>query len=210
MAQDTKELIYQAAVSLFYEKGFNGTSLRDICAASGSQVSSVYHHYKNKQGLLYAVLDRATDDSTQLLRSRLNGVVGAEERLNAAIAAHVEWHTSRQREAYIADAELPRLEPPYAEKVRERRSRHEQIINEIIQAGVDSGEFRETHVPVLTRMLLTGATGVASWYRPHGDHDARGIAAVFSDALIQGLRSPHAGSHTVSGGVAPAGRVPSS
>lgn len=186
---DTKTRIYNAAIDLFYKHGYNGTSLRDICAAADVQMSSVYYHFENKQRLLYEVLKNASKDSTQLLRKRLAGVSGAEERLSAAISAHVEWHTTRQREAFISDAELPRLEAPYREEMLLLRNHHEQIFNEIIATGIDSGEFRDTKARLLTRMLLTGATGVSSWYSPNGEDDFTAIADVFADALVSGIRN---------------------
>jgi len=188
MTADTKSRIYEAALDLFYKQGYNGTSLRDICTASDAQMSSFYYHFGNKQQLLYEILKTATEDSTRLLRKRLTGVRGAGERLGAAIQAHVEWHTSRQREAFISDAELPRLEAPYREEVLLLRNHHEQIFSEIIVTGIDAGEFRSTTARLLTRMLLTGATGVSSWYRAGGEYDSSTIAQVYSEALLSGIR----------------------
>jgi AcrR family transcriptional regulator len=189
MAKDTKDRIYDAAVELFYRFGYNGTSLRGICAESGAQISSVYYHFENKQELLYAILKRATVDSTELLNSRLEGVVAAPERLAVAIEAHIEWHTSRQREAFIADAEFSRLEAPHREEVLELRRRHERVFSEIIEAGISAGEFADTQASLLTRMLMTGATGVSSWYNAEGAYQPAAIAEFFSAAILSGLRN---------------------
>lgn len=185
----TKDRIYETAVELFYERGYNGTTLRDICSRAGVRPPSVYYHFENKQGLLYAVLKKSTVDSTELLRSRIEGVEGPEERLAAAIQAHVEWHTSRQLEAFVADAEMARLEGARREEVRALRRAHEQIFRDIFDAGIEAGDFAQTDPALLTRMLLTGATGVSAWYREDGPEDAAAIADVFVSALLGGLRS---------------------
>ena len=53
----TKERIFEAAVMLFAEKGFHGTSIRDIAGKVGIKESSIYNHYPGKDAVLKAVLD---------------------------------------------------------------------------------------------------------------------------------------------------------
>lgn len=190
MAAETKDRIYGAALELFYEHGFNGTTMRDICSHADVQPPSVYYHYGSKQGLLYAILRRATIESTELLESRLDGVVDPEERLSVAIEAHVEWHTSRQLEAFVADAEMPRLDGQERNELRELRRAHEEIFREILDAGVAAGRFSATKSAILTRLLMTGATGVSAWYRAEGEDDPAAIAAVLSAAVLHGLARP--------------------
>ena len=53
----TKDRILEAAVELFGEKGFHGTSMRDVARKVGIKESSLYNHYEGKDGLLAAILD---------------------------------------------------------------------------------------------------------------------------------------------------------
>lgn len=186
---DTKERIYWAAVDLFYKQGYNGTSLRDICSQADVRASSVYYHYGSKQRILHEVLVRSTLEGTNLLRQKLKFVEGAECRLRAAIRAHIEWHTSRQKEAFIADSELPRLQSPYREEVMKVRQHHEQIFNEIIESGADTLKLKTKNARLLTRLMLTGATGVSSWYTPEGTHDAATISDMYCEVLLEGIRA---------------------
>ncbi|GAA0484346.1 transcriptional regulator RefZ [Salinibacillus aidingensis] len=52
MSQKTKEKVANAAVHLFYLKGFHGTSVRDIASSAKVNVSMISYYFKNKQGLL--------------------------------------------------------------------------------------------------------------------------------------------------------------
>lgn len=70
-----KSAIVDAAVSLFYLRGFAGVSLDDIGAAMGMAGPSILHHFDTKSDILVAAFDRAT---TTLAAER--------ERLNAAMA----------------------------------------------------------------------------------------------------------------------------
>jgi AcrR family transcriptional regulator len=186
--EDTKERIYRAAVEVFYERGFSGASLRMVAARARAQMSSIYYHYDNKQDLLFDVMSRAVGDSTQSVLERVDPAAPPEQRLLAAIEGVIDWHTTYQREAFIADAELPRLEGGYRERVIELRDRQELIFRGILEEGAESGVFEIADVTLVNRMLMTAIAGVAAWYRPDGRHGPRSIARVFYAAIVDGLR----------------------
>ena len=56
MTKSTKETIILVAGKLFAEKGYEGTSVRDISTEAGVNLASVNYHFKNKQGLFHQVM----------------------------------------------------------------------------------------------------------------------------------------------------------
>jgi AcrR family transcriptional regulator len=54
---DAKERILQAALKLFAEKGFEGTTVRDICEEAGVNVSLVSYYFGGKEKVLYALFE---------------------------------------------------------------------------------------------------------------------------------------------------------
>lgn len=187
-SDDTKQRIYETALDVFYEQGYASASMRTIMRGAGVQMSSVYYHFANKQEILFEIMRRAISESTQWLVDNIAGCSGAENKLRAAIAAEVNWHTNRQREAFIADAELLRLDGRYREDIVALRDAEETIFRDILQEGIDTGEFACPDVGLVTRMMLSATTGVARWYRPDGLFTPESIAKAFGDTLIEGLR----------------------
>lgn len=55
----TKERILDAALSLFAENGYNGTSVEQIASIVGIKAPSLYKHFKAKQNILNALIDSA-------------------------------------------------------------------------------------------------------------------------------------------------------
>ncbi|MGB2958746.1 MAG: TetR family transcriptional regulator, partial [Bacteroidota bacterium] len=53
----TKQKILDAAIQLFSRKGFRSTSLSDLAQATGLTKGALYHHFRNKDALFYAVLE---------------------------------------------------------------------------------------------------------------------------------------------------------
>jgi AcrR family transcriptional regulator len=186
--EDTKERIYRAAVEVFHEHGYNGASLRMVSARSQAQMSSIYYHYENKQDLLFDVMKRALSESLESVLRRLDPAADPEEQLLSAIEGVVEWHTTFQREAFIADAEMPRLDGRYRTEIVELRDRQELIFRRILDAGAASGAFEISDVALVNRMLMTAIAGVAGWYRADGRHGPETIARVYHAAIVHGLR----------------------
>jgi TetR/AcrR family transcriptional regulator, transcriptional repressor for nem operon len=56
----SRERILTQAAQLVYEKGVQGTSLDDICAAASVSKSQLYHYFTNKEDLVLAIIERQT------------------------------------------------------------------------------------------------------------------------------------------------------
>lgn len=55
--KSTRDNLFEAAVHLFAENGYKGTSIRTLAKACDIKESSVYNHFKNKEAILDAILD---------------------------------------------------------------------------------------------------------------------------------------------------------
>ncbi len=55
--KDTKEKIFDAAVDLFAEKGYDRVSIRDIARAVGITEGAVYKHYTSKDAILDSIFN---------------------------------------------------------------------------------------------------------------------------------------------------------
>lgn len=53
--KNTKERIFEEALTLFSREGYNGVSMRQIAKAVGIKESSIYNHYKNKEEILMSL-----------------------------------------------------------------------------------------------------------------------------------------------------------
>ena len=62
--EGTKRLVLDSAERLFAERGFAGTSIRDVAQASGISHPLIQHHFATKEGLYRAVLRRCGDEYT--------------------------------------------------------------------------------------------------------------------------------------------------
>lgn len=87
----SREAILDAAAELMAGRGYAGTSISAICAASGLPPSSVYWHFRSKEGVLAAVLERMTDRALGEFGTPDTSGANLEERLDKLLAAMAEF-----------------------------------------------------------------------------------------------------------------------
>ncbi|MCB1704767.1 MAG: TetR/AcrR family transcriptional regulator [Halioglobus sp.] len=87
----TAERILDAAEDLFAEKGYSATSLGDVADRVGIRSPSLYNHFKNKEALYEAVLERLLADFSAPL-AELNGGPVTNERVFSWLETIVRQH----------------------------------------------------------------------------------------------------------------------
>jgi AcrR family transcriptional regulator len=116
-ARDTRRLILDAALELFSEGGFAGTSMRRIARAVGVRESALYHHFPSKAAIFEALLqDLGPGQSERLMELDLDALLGeGPEPLLRFIARSMfeSWATPREQKfVRMLMAEGPRLNDP--------------------------------------------------------------------------------------------------
>ncbi|MCD5422856.1 TetR/AcrR family transcriptional regulator [Rhodococcus pyridinivorans] len=185
--RDTGELIYDCAVDLMYERGFHGTSLRDVAKAVGVQMSTLYYYYNSKQALLLFIMTRTTNALSEMVRAAMKPGQTPIEQLERAITAHVEFHAQRPKEARIAETELRSLEPENLKEIVTIRDEYEEIFATAIKAGQICGDFGSADVRITVRAMLVALTDVANWFKPDGRLTLDEVSATYRNLFLDGL-----------------------
>jgi hypothetical protein len=85
--------------------------------------------------------------------------------------------------------EFPALTAERADQFRKRRRRYEQRVEEVLQAGIDAGEFRDVD-PRLTAFAWLGMHNYTYlWLKAGGRVSARDVAQPFAEIFIRGIAS---------------------
>ena len=64
---NTREKLLETATALFAEKGYAGTSVREIVDRAGVSKPVLYYYFKSKEGLFYAIMEWAADVQQEIL-----------------------------------------------------------------------------------------------------------------------------------------------
>ena len=188
----TAELIRSSAIDLFFEHGYEATSLRAIAGEVGIQVGSLYNHLTSKESLLYSIMSTIMEDLLREFDSRLAVVTDSVARLRAAIEVHVFFHTARAREVFIGNSELRSLTAAHRRKVVKLRDQYEERFVDIIERGVADGSFQAPDPKLTAWAILAVGTSTSTWFRADGRLQLEEIASLYTELVLNGLTAAHA------------------
>lgn len=158
-----------AALEAFAEKGYHGTTTRQLAERSGLSVPGIYHHYKSKQDILFdlmmVIIDELIERTGQALASADDD---PRSQFDALVESLLRFHMYRQKGAVVSTSELRSLEPDNRARYVARRDEQQAMILRIVLAGVEAGEFSTPYPADAARAIASLCVGVASWYRPDG------------------------------------------
>src|SRR6201997_981407 len=85
------------ATDVFYEKGYEGASMRDLSRASGMSLAGLYYYFESKEKLLYLIQRHTFTTILERLRRRLEGTTDPEARIRVFILNHLEYFLANQQ-----------------------------------------------------------------------------------------------------------------
>ncbi|GIO28849.1 forespore capture DNA-binding protein RefZ [Ornithinibacillus bavariensis] len=100
----TKRKVVEAASALFYQKGFHGTSVRDIAEKASVNVSSISYYFKGKQGLLEFAVSNYYEEYLSIIETTLEESIelDALESLKNLIYKIIQYkHMNLQLSCFI-------------------------------------------------------------------------------------------------------------
>ena len=82
---ETRRRIFEAALTLFRERGFDATTMRDVAARSELSLGAAYHYFPSKEAIVLAYYARVHDEHVRRLRDALQSTASLRDRIAAAI-----------------------------------------------------------------------------------------------------------------------------
>ncbi len=176
--------LLSAAAHLFRDKGFDRTTVRDIAAAVGIQSGSIFHHFKTKEDILYAVMEEVIHFNTARLQQAVAREATAAGKLRALIRAELQSIVGDTAEAMtVMVTEWRCLSEDKQRKALALRSIYEQLwldsLSELHQQGVMKTD------PFILRRLLTGMIGwTPNWFDREGPVSLDDLADIMLARVI--------------------------
>jgi AcrR family transcriptional regulator len=139
--QQTRERILACAEDLFGRKGYDAVSVADIAHACDVSTALIYYHFTDKESVLKALIDHASEVFDVHVREAVEGTGSARERLERFIVGWLESAESHVSLLRILVRPLTDPEGPLAVELLARIGRTIAALASVIAEGVESGEF---------------------------------------------------------------------
>jgi AcrR family transcriptional regulator len=188
----TSERIHDAAVTLFSERGYTGTTVRELADACGLTPGAIYNHYVSKEALLFAIVDRVHDRADAVLSDTLRGAGNdPTEQLEALTSAFTAFHVALPRETRVANRDYIYLPDVQHDSVVRRRRRVRALFADVLRAGERAGVFSfanlgsEDAIEAASMAILNMVVLVAEWFDPAGTRSAQDTAALHARLALR-------------------------
>ena len=165
-AQETPELILEAARRVFAERGYDGATMDYIAAAANMTKGAVYHHFKNKKELFWILSERRLNQQLSLANSAaLPSGTSVEQGLAFLFKGVMDGLVSDPGWTRLHFEILSRTrDPDTAELFRRNDSYLIKRIAEDIEAAQNKGEYREDVAPEAMAFVITALIARLSQY----------------------------------------------
>ncbi len=174
--RNTRADVVAAAGRLFAQRGYHGTSMRDLGKELGLLGSSLYSHVDSKQDLLVEVVR----EGARLFEASAEKALAVEgtspDRLRALISGHVDVVLDNLDVARTFLNEARMLDPDQRRRVISARDHYESAFRSVLASGIAEGTFRAGLDPKTASIfILSIINAIERWYRPDGPIDRKAL-----------------------------------
>lgn len=178
-AEITGPLIRTAALQLFARHGFAAVSMRQIAAAVGVQVGTLYSYTPDKQSLLADLLLQHMLGVLQGWRDDLT--LDPLVRLQRFVHNHIANSLDHQESVFLSYMELRNLTPENHQIITAHRRKYEDALEAILCDGQREGVMQVADTRMATLALIGMLTGVTNWFRDGGRLDRATLKQMYWD-----------------------------
>ncbi len=186
-----RERVIACAAELFAREGFENVGMGRLAEAVGISKAGVYHYFRAKQEILDAIVVTTLDGLEDAVVAATDRVSGARHRFVTFMSAHAAYFEANYWAFTAMLVGFGGLgSQATREAVVEQRDRYERYLRQIIEAGIESGDFRPVHVPTASRAALSMLNWMARWFDPSGPERAADFAVAYAELLLDGFSHP--------------------
>jgi AcrR family transcriptional regulator len=184
-ADETRDRLYRAAASAFAERGFHGTSTRDIAAAAGMSPAAVYVHHRSKEELLHHISRRGHQITLDLVREAVASSDEPAGQLVAVVRAFAVHHARAHTSARVVNYELAALDEQHLPEILEMRREIAAEIRGLVERGVAAEVFHTTNPRMTATALLSLGIDIARWYTEGGEWSPEDVGEFYADLALR-------------------------
>ncbi|HYB21384.1 MAG TPA: TetR/AcrR family transcriptional regulator [Thermodesulfobacteriota bacterium] len=185
----TKDRIISSARAIFWERGYHGTSMKDIAMAAGCKPANLYNYFPSKEQLLFEILL----EEMQMLISSLKHLEDDEtthpiEQLRILIKNQTAvLFGFRKSSKLLFDMEFEKLSQAKRKVIVQLRDQYDLILRKIIRRMIRAGCIPETDERMAGFCVVSMIVRSRIWFSPKGRLSAEETADYLFNFALGGL-----------------------
>ncbi len=185
-----REQILTEAGELFYEHGYQRTTLDMVAQRLGVTKPFIYYHFKDKAAILAEISKRGISRGNEVLRESLEGRGATADRLYEAIRAIVRTILSSQRYTAIFFREQKNFDPELLAPLEKMHREFDALLSRLLEEGVAKGEFKIADIRLCALAIGGMVNWAYTWYRESGRLSADELCEGLAKLAMQMVGAP--------------------
>lgn len=167
--KSTREILLQTALNLFYQKGYLSTSIREIGAEAGMSNSIIYHYFKNKEELLFEIVNNTSQKLIQALQEIQERISDPLECLRQMLTEHsLFFGLKLKKEAKIFESDHYFVHGKHQETIRAQQRKIYDLYKNKMRELVDKGVLKDVDLTVANFSIFGTINSSFHWFKDGG------------------------------------------
>src|SRR5512143_2624405 len=124
--------ILAAGAEVFYEKGYEGASMRDLSRRTGMSLAGLYYYFESKDKLLYLIQRHTFTEVLERLRQRLTSARDAEDSVRIMIRNHIEYFVANMTAMKVLAHEDNTLKNGYGKEIQAIKREYYRVCADLL------------------------------------------------------------------------------
>lgn len=179
--------IKQAATRLFAGRGYHNTSMREIARELGMNQSSLYHYFKGKEDILFALLNGAMDDALDTLEEICRSDLSPRGKLTQVLSFYTNYYAGDQDRLVLLVNEQSYLGENFRKILIQKERRYVHLIQSILKALTEEGRMKPIPPAVAAFAFFGMVHYTIKWYHKDGPITSEELADYFLEIFTRGV-----------------------
>ena len=158
-SEQTKQLIIEVSTKLFARKGFYGTSIADLAQAAGLTKGALYHHFKDKDDIFFAVINSVRSIWQEKVAREVICGRNSLDKISILFEKHADLLSQNDFMCLVMSNLMNEMgddDPKYSSVLNDTYQEFVLFVEEIIYSGQSKGEIRTDLDPRLLSLNIVG------------------------------------------------------
>ena len=175
------------ATAVFYEKGYEGASMRDLSRSSGLSLAGLYYYFESKEKLLHLIQKHTFATIMEQLQERLQETSDPEERIRIFIRNHLGYFLANMKAMKVLSHEDEALTGSLGAEIKAMKRDYFRLCRTLVEElkrAKGNGEI-STRTAVLC--LFGMMNWIYTWHNPRTDPPADELAEQMANTFLYGV-----------------------
>lgn len=154
--------IFEAAMTVFSEKGFEKATVDEIAERAGIAKGTIYYNYGSKKNLFLSLLEEGIERLETAVKKEIARRNNIRTKLEALITVQLQFFEDYKNYCKVLLSEVWGRDTPWEEKAERIRSGYLSMIRDLIEAGKAEGLIKKRLDTGTTASALFGMIGIAA------------------------------------------------